>query len=107
MEDRCQTGGIMSNSETHLLAFAITPVQRFIREARKAQDLWSGSLLLSHMALAALKHLRAGDPDRPEMVLISPSPDALDAPTPEERIRPRVTNEAVALVHGDEDATRE
>ena len=45
-------------STQQLVALAVTPVQRFIREARKAQDLWSSSLILSHMAVRMSRTLR-------------------------------------------------
>lgn len=40
---------------THLLAFHLGPVQDFIAAARRTQDLWIGSWLLSHLSRAAIK----------------------------------------------------
>lgn len=80
----------MLQSRRHVLAFAVTPVQLFIREARKAQDLWSASLLLSQMTLAGLKALPSG------CQIIYPH-----VPTSQEYVewaRPRVTNEALVVL---------
>jgi len=37
-----------------LLAFALSPVQRFIEAARSVRDLWSGSMILSWLAFRAM-----------------------------------------------------
>lgn len=42
-------------SEPHLLAFHIGPVQDFIATARRTQDLWMGSWLLSRLSYTAMK----------------------------------------------------
>ena len=39
----------------HLLLFTIGPVQSFIAQARKAQDLYNGSFLLSHLIRTAME----------------------------------------------------
>lgn len=44
---------------THLLLFTIGPVQSFIASARKTQDLFAGSAILSHLVAAAYKKLEA------------------------------------------------
>jgi len=44
-------GGI----EGSLLVWGIAPVQDFIEKARKARDLWTGSVILSYLAFAGLK----------------------------------------------------
>lgn len=38
---------------SHLLAFSISPVQDFIEQARKTQDLYAGSMILSHLCRIA------------------------------------------------------
>jgi CRISPR-associated protein Cmr2 len=43
-----------------LLLLALGPVQGFIRGARKSQDLWAGSDLMSDLTKAAARALRAG-----------------------------------------------
>ena len=48
--------------DTHLIAWTISPVQTFLRQSRKAQDFWSGSLLLSLMSREALVLLRHPGP---------------------------------------------
>jgi len=53
-----------------LLAFSIGPVQSFIAEARRTQDLWAGSKMLAELSRAAA--LAAGGH------LVYPAPEALD-----------------------------
>ncbi len=38
-----------------LFSFALRPVQEFLAQARKSQDLWVGSMLLSELSLAAME----------------------------------------------------
>lgn len=45
-------------SKDTLLVFSIGPVQGFIAAARKLEDLWSGSYLLSHLTDQAIKTVR-------------------------------------------------
>jgi len=40
---------------THLFLFTISPVQSFIAQARKTQDLWAGSRILSELIEAGMK----------------------------------------------------
>lgn len=40
-----------------LAVFAITPVQAFIAKARKLRDHWFGSLILSYLTFAGIRHL--------------------------------------------------
>ncbi|MFS8580603.1 MAG: hypothetical protein LOD88_11335, partial [Novibacillus thermophilus] len=40
-----------------LLVFSIGPVQSFIAAARKLEDLWSGSYVLSYLAESGIKRL--------------------------------------------------
>ena len=42
----------------HLIIFTIGPVQSFIAQARKTQDLYAGSYLLSHLTDFAIKNLK-------------------------------------------------
>lgn len=41
----------------NLILFTITPVQRFITTARKTEDLWLGSYILSHLNATAINQL--------------------------------------------------
>ena len=41
-------------SESHFLAFHLGPIQDFIATARRTQDLWMGSWLLSHLSQTAI-----------------------------------------------------
>jgi CRISPR-associated protein Cmr2 len=42
---------------THLFLFTITPVQSFIMQARKTQDLWAGSRMLSDLIKAVINKI--------------------------------------------------
>lgn len=50
--------GIMAEN---LILFTITPVQKFITTARKTEDLWLGSYLLSHLNATAMHQIYAKD----------------------------------------------
>ncbi len=43
---------------THHLHFTFGPVQTFVSQARRTRDLYAGSLLLSHLAMAAMRGAR-------------------------------------------------
>ena len=43
----------------HLFLFTITPVQSFVEQARKTQDLYAGSFLLSHLCRTAIKKIES------------------------------------------------
>lgn len=49
------TGALAKNEEPMLLLFTLAPVQEFIASARKTQDLWAGSYLLSFLSWQAMK----------------------------------------------------
>jgi len=40
-----------------LFSFALRPVQEFLNQARKSQDLWTGSMLLSELCWAAIRKI--------------------------------------------------
>ncbi len=44
-----------------MLMFTIGPVQSFIAAARKTEDLWMGSYILSYLAAMAIDNVRGGD----------------------------------------------
>ncbi|WP_044893106.1 type III-B CRISPR-associated protein Cas10/Cmr2 [Bacillus alveayuensis] len=44
-------------SHQHIFVFTIGPVQSFIAAARKTEDFWSGSYLISHLVQEAMKFL--------------------------------------------------
>lgn len=44
-----------------MLMFTIGPVQSFIAAARKTEDLWMGSYILSYLAAIAIDNVRGGD----------------------------------------------
>ena len=43
----------------NLILFTITPVQKFITTARKTEDLWLGSYILSHLNATAIQQIYA------------------------------------------------
>ncbi|NMC58567.1 MAG: hypothetical protein GYA51_04150, partial [Candidatus Methanofastidiosa archaeon] len=47
----------------YLFLFTIGPVQSFIAQARKTQDLYAGSFLLSHLIESAMKELERSEAD--------------------------------------------
>ncbi|MDE3840932.1 type III-B CRISPR-associated protein Cas10/Cmr2 [Bacillus methanolicus] len=49
-------------SNQHLVVFTVGPVQSFIASARKTEDFWSGSFILSHFIREAMKMLSELDP---------------------------------------------
>jgi CRISPR-associated protein Cmr2 len=53
----------------HLFLFTITPVQSFIEQARKTQDLYAGSFLLSYLCRIAINKL----PEKSEIIFPEPS----------------------------------
>ncbi|MDR9797808.1 type III-B CRISPR-associated protein Cas10/Cmr2 [Aeribacillus pallidus] len=50
-------------SNQHLVVFTVGPVQSFIASARKTEDFWSGSYILSHIIREAMKMLSELDPE--------------------------------------------
>ncbi|MGG3739066.1 type III-B CRISPR-associated protein Cas10/Cmr2 [Aeribacillus pallidus] len=50
-------------SNQHLVVFTVGPVQSFIASARKTEDFWSGSYILSHFIREAMKMLSKLDPE--------------------------------------------
>jgi CRISPR-associated protein Cmr2 len=54
----------LDEQEPVLLSFEIGPIQSFIEQARTSRDLWTGSMLLSTMSLAAMGPIiRSAGPD--------------------------------------------
>ena len=62
-------------SQKDLLLVSLGPIQDFIASARRCQDLWYGSTMLSEIARAAADGLRraAGEADEPAEILIYPA----------------------------------
>jgi len=61
--------------EPALLLFSIGPIQEFIATARKVQDLWSGSYILSYLAWTAMKTI--GEEVGPDSIIF---PDLIGQP---------------------------
>jgi len=85
------------------LLFSIGPVQDFIATARKGQDLWFGSWLLSELARTA-----AGAAQTAGAVLIMPAPSSLEEQgAVANKVMARVAaKEVVAVARAIEEATR-
>ena len=53
----------LNNSQNHaqeapwLFSFALQPVQEFLKQARKSQDLWIGSMLIAELSWAAMESI--------------------------------------------------
>ncbi len=60
-------GGTMSQQYFH---FTLGPVQGFVAQARRTQDLWSGSFLLSFLSVVAMK-----EAERQGAKILFPKPD--------------------------------
>ncbi|MCG9968982.1 hypothetical protein L9W92_13150 [Pelotomaculum terephthalicicum JT] len=60
----------------NLFLFSISPVQSFIAQARKTQDLFAGSYILSHLCRVAIEKTR-GEPYQAEIVFPDPSNETL------------------------------
>lgn len=58
----------MSNNKKHLFLFTIGPVQSFIAQARKTQDLYAGSQILSTLAQTGLNSLKNIQPIFPNKI---------------------------------------
>ena len=70
---------------THHLHFTFGPVQTFVAQARRTRDLYAGSLLLSHLAMAAMRGAKdaGGDIVLPNFtVLAELAPNAEHASAP-------------------------
>lgn len=91
------------------LLFAIGPVQEFIATARKTQDLWAGSYLLSYLAWSAMKVV--AEEFGPDSLIFpdlcgQPFSDKwlkckgleIDEPKPEELSSPTLPNRFLAIV---------
>ena len=61
--------------EPSLLLFSIGPIQDFIATARKTQDLWAGSYMLSYISWTAMKAISEGM--GPDSIIF---PDLMDQP---------------------------
>ncbi len=81
-----------------LFIFTIGPVQSFIRQARKAQDFWAGSFMLSYLTFTAIR--KVIDNYGPTVVIY---PDLQAHPwilkeNSDEITRPTIPNRFVALI---------
>lgn len=70
---------------THHLHFTFGPVQGFVAQARRTRDLYAGSLLLSHLAMAAMRGIPEAQkhiilPDFTELSMIEATSEHATAP---------------------------
>ena len=88
-----------------LLVVSIGPVQSFIAAARKTEDLWSGSHLLSHLARKAIEFLfQKGEEQHRQVEMVYPAvtEDELKKSAPvTERDAASLPNRFVALITGE------
>jgi CRISPR-associated protein Cmr2 len=84
-------GGFMK----HLFVCGIGPVQDFIATARRSQDLWYGSWILSELSKAAARKVAESYPDS----LVFPAPIKPDVLKPDSDLN--TPNKIVAIVDGD------
>ncbi|GIX07833.1 MAG: type III-B CRISPR-associated protein Cas10/Cmr2 [Candidatus Poribacteria bacterium] len=87
----------MTTKSKHYLVFHLGPVQGFIAAARRTQDLWFGSWLLSELARAAARELARLHGGQIE-VLIFPAPERVQELEDSKFAAP---NRVVALIEGD------
>ncbi len=52
---RMEPGREQAPDHPWLFSFSLRPVQEFLMEARKSQDLWTGSMLLAELTMAAME----------------------------------------------------
>lgn len=60
----------MADEKQTLLVFSLGPVQSFIAAARKTEDLWSGSYLLSHLTGVAIRSIQEAAKDKGTLVFL-------------------------------------
>src|SRR5690606_31602527 len=96
------TGGERVNRQ--LLVISIGPVQSFIAAARKTEDLWSGSHLLSHLARKAIEFLfQKGEEQHRQVEMVYPAvtrDDLAKSGSQRERDAASLPNRFVALIEG-------
>lgn len=89
--------------KSYVLLISLGPVQEFIASARRCQDLWFGSWLLSELARAAALAIESHPAGRDSLVF--PGGLARKALDPSSRVE--VANKIVALVEGTPDTVRD
>jgi CRISPR-associated protein Cmr2 len=83
----------------HVVIFTIGPVQSFIASARRTEDLWSGSYILSYLAREAMKALYQMD-ETTEMVFPKVSKEELNQPNVKNFHIASIPNRFTAIVQG-------
>jgi len=83
----------------HVVIFTIGPVQSFIASARRTEDLWSGSYILSYLAREAMKALYQMD-EKAEIVFPNVSKEELNKPNAKNFHIASIPNRFTAIVHG-------
>lgn len=69
----------MNERQETLLLFSLGPVQKFIAAARKTEDLWSGSFLLSYLTGTAIRTVQTAAGDEGIIVsLVYPGSQSID-----------------------------
>jgi CRISPR-associated protein Cmr2 len=93
----------MTTDTTWVLLVSLGPVQDFIASARRCQDLWYGSWLLSALSLATARAIANASKDGYEALVF---PGGLAKRSLERRAGAEVANKIVAVVRGTEDEVR-
>lgn len=83
----------------HVVIFTIGPVQSFIASARRTEDLWSGSYILSYLAREAMKALYQMDL-KSEMVFPKVSKEELNKPDVKNFHIASIPNRFTVIVEG-------
>lgn len=86
---------------SQLVVFTIGPVQSFIASARKIEDFWSGSYLLSHLIREALRELYKEE-DKFELVFPVITKEELEHPNHETLHIASLPNRFTAIMKGEE-----
>lgn len=86
----------------HVVIFTIGPVQSFIASARRTEDLWSGSYILSYLAREGIKALYQMD-EQCEMVFPKIEKEQLNRPDVKNFHIASIPNRFTAIVYGDEE----
>ncbi|WNS77429.1 type III-B CRISPR-associated protein Cas10/Cmr2 [Bacillus sp. DTU_2020_1000418_1_SI_GHA_SEK_038] len=87
-------------TKRYLVLFTVGPVQSFISSARKIEDFWSGSYLLSHLIREALRNLYK---NAPTFQLVFPvlSREEIDNPNHDTLHIASLPNRFTAIIEGD------
>jgi CRISPR-associated protein Cmr2 len=93
-------------SKRQLVIFTVGPVQSFIASARKTEDFWSGSYILSYLVREAMKELYQAD-THCEIVYPLVSKEELENPSSRWLHIASIPNRFTAIVEGEAEKVKE